>query len=61
MEGLSLIENPLFYLLAIPAVLMVGIAVGWWLRPERERVVEVAGAERVVPVVVPGATEAVSR
>jgi hypothetical protein len=38
---------------AVAAVLAIGIGVGWVLKPERERVVEVAGAERVVPVLIP--------
>jgi hypothetical protein len=38
---------------AVAAVFLVGGAVGWLARPERERVVEVAGAERIVPIVVP--------
>jgi hypothetical protein len=40
-------------LAAVAAVLAVGVGVGWVLKPERERVVEVAGADRVVPVFFP--------
>ncbi|HSQ54134.1 MAG TPA: hypothetical protein VLM40_00185 [Gemmata sp.] len=36
---------------AIAAILLVGVGIGWLARPQR--VVEVAGTERVVPVIVP--------